>query len=327
MRVLVSGGAGYIGSVVAALLVEGGHDVTVIDDLSTGHADAVPDGARLVKADLLNRAAVLDAMAPGFDGVVHLAAKSLVAESAREPELYFRHNLGTALNLLDAMRATGVRQIVFSSTAAVYGEPDTVPITEDSPTRPTNAYGASKLAIDQLLSFAARAHGIAGMSFRYFNVGGAYGRYGERHTEETHLIPRILDVAAGRGEAVEVYGTDYPTPDGTAIRDYIHVTDLAAAHVAALKLLLEGHVGGSFNLGTGAGFSVREILSSIRQETGREVPHVIKPRRAGDPTYLVADPSGARKVLNFVPRHSDLPTIIRTAWAWHQTAHPLKTSL
>jgi UDP-glucose 4-epimerase len=315
MRVLVSGGAGYIGSVVAALLVEGGHDVTVIDDLSTGHADAVPDGARLVKADLLNRAAVLDAMAPGFDGVVHLAAKSLVAESAREPELYFRHNLGTALNLLDAMRATGVRRIVFSSTAAVYGEPDTVPITEDSPTRPTNAYGASKLAIDQLLSFAARAHGIAGMSFRYFNVGGAYGRYGERHTEETHLIPRILDVAAGRGEAVEVYGTDYPTPDGTAIRDYIHVEDLAHAHLIAMETVEPGRHA-IYNLGNGEGFSVRQVIEVTRAVTGQALPTVERPRREGDPARLVASSALARRQLGWTPRKPQLETIVRDAWTW-----------
>jgi UDP-glucose 4-epimerase len=315
MRVLVTGGAGYIGSVVGALLVESGHDVTVMDDLSTGHADAVPDGARFVVADLLDRAAVLDAMGTGFDGVVHLAAKSLVGESAREPELYFRHNLGAALNLLEAMRATGVRRIVFSSTAAVYGEPDTVPITEDSPTRPTNAYGASKLAIDHLLTFAARAHGIAAMSFRYFNVGGAYGRYGERHTEETHLIPRILDVAAGRGEAVEVYGTDYPTPDGTAIRDYIHVEDLAHAHLIAMEAVEPGRHA-VYNLGNGEGFSVRQVIEVTRAVTGLALPTVERPRREGDPARLVASSALARRQLGWAPRKPQLEAIVRDAWTW-----------
>ncbi len=315
MKVLVTGGAGYIGSVVAALLLEAGHDITVVDDLSTGHADAVADGARFVKADLLNRAAVVDLMAAGFDGVVHLAARSLVGESAREPELYFRHNLGTTLNVLEGMRANGVGRIVFSSTAAVYGDPETVPITEASPTLPTNAYGASKLAVDHLLTFAARSHGMAAMSFRYFNVGGAYGRYGERHTEETHLIPRILDVAAGRASAVEVYGTDYPTPDGTAIRDYIHVEDLARAHLIAMDAVEPGRHG-IYNLGNGEGFSVRQVVDVTRSVTGRELPVIEKPRRQGDPARLVASSGLARRQLGWAPRKPRLEAIVQDAWTW-----------
>jgi UDP-glucose 4-epimerase len=315
MKVLVTGGAGYIGSVLTALLLEAGHAVTVVDDLSTGHADAVPDGARFIKADLLNRDAALQVVGPGLDGVVHLAAKSLVPESAREPELYFRHNLGTTLNLLDAMRAAGVARIVFSSTAAVYGEPDATPITEHAPTRPTNAYGASKLAIDQLLTFAARSHGLAAMSLRYFNVGGAHGRYGERHAMESHLIPRVLAVAAGQGTAVEIYGTDYPTPDGTAIRDYFHVEDLSRAHVLALRAARPGwHA--IYNLGNGEGFSVRQVIEVARAVTGRELPTVELPRREGDPARLVASSALARHELGWQPRKPRLETIVEDTWRW-----------
>lgn len=315
MNVLVTGGAGYVGSVVAALLIEAGHAVTVVDDLSTGHADAVPDGARFVKADLLERATALEVMASGFDGVVHLAAKALVEESAREPALYFRHNLGTTLNVLEAMRAANVSRIVFSSTAAVYGDPGTTPITEESPTRPINAYGASKLAIDQMLTFAAPSHGIAALSFRYFNVAGAYGTYGERHRVETHLIPRILDVAAGRGRTVEIYGTDYPTPDGTAIRDYIHVEDLSRAHLIALEAVQPGRHA-IYNLGSGEGFSVRQVIEAARAVTGRELPAVSKPRRAGDPARLVASSALAHQELGWEPRKPQLEVIVGDAWAW-----------
>jgi UDP-glucose 4-epimerase len=315
VRVLVTGGAGYIGSVVAAMLLESGHQVSVVDDLSTGHAESVPDGARFVQADLLDRVTVLDGMSSGFDAVIHLAAKSLVGESAQQPELYFRHNVGVALNLLEAMRAHDVPHIVFSSTAAVYGEPEVVPITEDSPTRPTNAYGASKLAVDQLLGFAAAAHGLSAVSLRYFNVAGAYGRYGEQHTVETHLIPRILDVAAGRAASVELYGTDYPTPDGTAIRDYIHVEDLGRAHLAALVAGVPGRQT-VYNLGNGEGFSVRQVLDVARAVTGHELPAAEKPRRAGDPARLVASSARARAELGWEPRKPQLETIVSDAWSW-----------
>jgi UDP-glucose 4-epimerase len=225
------------------------------------------------------------------------------------------------------MREADCRRIVFSSTGAVYGNADSKALPEDFPCAPINPYGASKWMIERMLADYRAAYGFGAFCLRYFNASGAdpAGGIGELRDNETHLIPRAMMALQGHVGDFAVFGDDYETPDGTAIRDYIHVTDLAAAHVAALKLLLEGHAGGSFNLGTGSGFSVREILSAIKRETGREVPHVVKPRRPGDPTYLVADPSAARKVLNFVPRHSDLPTIVRTAWAWHQKAHPLKS--
>jgi UDP-glucose-4-epimerase GalE len=224
------------------------------------------------------------------------------------------------------MRNAGCKHIVFSSTGAVYGNADSRALPEDFPCAPINPYGASKWMIERMLADFRAAYGLGAFCLRYFNASGAdpAGGIGEMRDNETHLIPRAMMALQGHVGDFAVFGDDYETPDGTAIRDYIHVTDLAAAHIAALKLLREGHAGGSFNLGTGAGFSVREILSAINEQTGREVPHVVKPRRPGDPTYLVADPSAARKVLNFVPRHSDLPTIIRTAWAWHQVAHPLR---
>jgi UDP-glucose 4-epimerase len=315
VRVLVTGGAGYIGSVVSAMLVEAGHQVSVVDDLSTGHADAVPDGARFVRVDLLDRGAVLDGMSSGFDAVIHLAARSLVAESVRQPETYYRYNVGITVNLLEAMRAHDIPRIVFSSTAAVYGDPKTVPITEDAPTVPTNAYGASKLAVDQLLEFAAAAHGLSAVSLRYFNVAGAYGRYGERHAVETHLIPRVLEVAAGRAQVAEVYGTDYPTPDGTAIRDYIHVEDLGRAHLLALTLpSTGGHA--VYNLGNGGGFSVRQVLDVARAVTGRDIPVEERPRRAGDPAQLVASSVRARSDLGWDVRKPGLDSIVEDAWTW-----------
>src|SRR3954464_12936636 len=238
MRVLVTGGAGYIGSVVTAALLDGGHDVTVLDDLSTGHEDAVPDGATFVRASLHDSAPVLAQVAP--EAVLHFAAKSLVGESQVAPELYWQNNVSGTLALLEAMRAADCRRIVFSSTAATYGEPEQVPIPETAPTRPTNTYGATKLAIDHAITSYATAHGLAAVSLRYFNVAGAYGAYGERHATETHLIPIVLQVATGDREQVQIYGEDYPTDDGTAIRDYIHVDDLADAHLLALEHALAG---------------------------------------------------------------------------------------
>jgi UDP-glucose 4-epimerase len=315
VRVLVTGGAGYIGSVVTALLLEAGHQVSVVDDLTAGHADAVAEGARFVQADLLDLSTVLRGMSSGFDAVVHLAARSLVGESTQHPELYFRNNIGVTVNLIDAMRANDVPLIVFSSTAAVYGEPEAVPITEDAPAVPTNPYGASKLAADQLLRFAAAAHGLSAVSLRYFNVAGAYGRYGERHTTETHLVPRVLDVAAGRADSVDVYGTDYPTPDGTAIRDYIHVEDLARAHLQALDNAAAGrHT--VYNLGNGAGFSVRQVLDVARSVTGHPIPAVERPRRPGDPARLVASSRRAREELGWVAQKPQLGTIVGDAWTW-----------
>src|SRR4051794_30947699 len=285
MRVLVTGGAGYIGSVVTAALLDGGHEVTVLDDLSTGHEDAVPAGARLVQASLHDSAPVLAEVRP--EAVLHFAAKSLVGESQVAPERYWHNNVAGSLALLEAMRAADCRRIVFSSTAATYGEPEQVPIREDAPTRPTNTYGASKLAVDAMLTSYAVAHSFAAVSLRYFNVGGAAYGCGERHLTETHLIPIALQVAAGSRGALTVYGDDYPTPDGTCIRDYVHVQDLAAAHLLALPAPAPGEHR-IYNLGSGSGFSVQEMVDAVRTVTGHPLPVVVGDRRAGDPARLVA---------------------------------------
>jgi UDP-glucose 4-epimerase len=324
--VLVTGGAGYIGSHACRALTAAGYQAVVYDNLSTGHRRFV--SGPIVTGDLLDEAALARAFAEyEVSAVMHFAAASLVGESVADPQKYYINNVQGTLTLLQAMRQAGCKRIVFSSTGAVYGNADSKALPENFPCAPINPYGASKWMIERMLADYRAAYGFGAFCLRYFNASGAdpAGGIGELRDNETHLIPRAMMALQGHVGDFAVFGDDYDTPDGTAIRDYVHVTDLAAAHVAALKLLLEGDAGGSFNLGTGAGFSVREILSAIRQETGREVPHVVKPRRPGDPTYLVADPSAARKVLNFVPRHSDLPTIVRTAWAWHQTAHPLRS--
>jgi UDP-glucose 4-epimerase len=312
VKLLVCGGAGYIGSVVAARLLEEGHAVTVADSLVTGHEDAVPDGARFVPVDLLG-GHLHGLLAEGFDAVLHFAALSIVPESVAHPTLYFRANVGATVALLDAMRGAGVKRIVFSSTAAVYGEPDEVPIPETAETRPTNPYGASKLAVDHVLRFEAAASGVGAVSLRYFNVAGAYGRHGECHEPETHLIPLVLRAAAGESDGVKIFGTDYPTPDGTAIRDYIHVEDLAAAHILALDATRRpGHE--IFNLGNGTGFSVREVVETARAATGREIPTVEAPRRVGDPAVLVASSEKIRRELGWVPRKPELAAMIADAW-------------
>jgi UDP-glucose 4-epimerase len=312
MKLLVTGGAGYIGSVVSARLLEAGHEVVVLDDCSTGHADAVPPGARLVRATL--RAAATDVLADGFDGVLHFAAKSLVGESVEKPGLYWDKNLGESLALLEAMRVHRVPRIVFSSTAATYGEPERTPIVETDPTRPTNPYGASKLAIDTTLAEYARMHGIGGVSLRYFNVAGAYGAYGERHTVETHIIPNVLNVPLGSRESVSIFGTDYATPDGTCIRDYIHVVDLAAAHLLALDACAPG-VHEIFNLGSGSGYSVREVIDVCREVTGQSIPAVESPRRPGDPAVLVASSAKITERLGWKPER-DLRSMVTDAWAF-----------
>src|ERR671932_1063143 len=311
MRVLVAGGAGYIGSVVTAALLEGGHEVTVLDDLSTGHADAVPSGARFVQASLHESAPVLAEVRP--EAVLHFAAKSLVGESQERPEKYWDTNVCGSLALLEAMRAADCRRIVFSSTAATYGEPEQVPIREDAVTRPTNTYGATKLAVDAMLTSYAVAHGFAAVSLRYFNVAGAAYGLGERHTTETHLIPLALQVAAGQRESLTVYGEDYPTPDGTCIRDYVHVGDLAEAHLLALPAPAEGEHR-IYNLGNGAGFSVREVVEAVREVTGHRLPVTVGARRAGDPPRLVASSDRIRAELGWTPRHTDLGGIVRDAW-------------
>ena len=321
--VLVTGGAGYIGSHACRALTAAGYQPVVYDNLSTGHRSFV--SGPLVTGDLLDGAMLARAFADHkITAVMHFAVASLVGESMTDPQKYYINNVQGTLSLLQAMRNAGCHRIVFSSTGAVYGNADSKALPEDFPCAPINPYGASKLMIERMLADYRTAYGFGAFCLRYFNASGAdpAGGIGEMRDNETHLIPRAMMALQGHVEFA-VFGNDYDTPDGTAIRDYIHVTDLAAAHLAALKLLEDGHAGGSFN--PGSGFSVREILDAIRLETGCEVPHTVKPRRAGDPTYLVADPSAARKVLNFVPRHSDLPTVIRTAWAWHQKAHPFRS--
>jgi UDP-glucose 4-epimerase len=317
VRLLVTGGAGYIGSIVAAQLLGDGHEVTVLDNLERGHREAVPAEAELVVADLLDRELVEDVVGRGFDGVLHFAALALVGESVSHPERYYRTNVGGTLNLLDAMRIASVRRLVFSSTCAVYGQPDEVPISESAPVRPANAYGASKLAVDRMIADFCVAHELGAVSLRYFNVAGASGGLGEDHDPETHLIPNILRTALGINECVEVYGTDYPTPDGTAIRDYIHIEDLSAAHVLAL----DGVRGGEhriFNLGNGNGFSVREVIAAARELTGHEIPTREAPRRPGDPPMLVAAAEKVRSELGWEPRKSALAEMVGDAWTFAQ---------
>ncbi|MDP9404003.1 MAG: UDP-glucose 4-epimerase GalE [Actinomycetota bacterium] len=317
MRLLVVGGAGYIGSVIASQLLDAGHDVTVADNLCRGHRDAVPDRAAFTEVDLLDAAAVHRLLEQGFDGVLHFAALSLVGESVAEPARYFRANVAGSLNLLDAMRATGSKQLVFSSTAATYGEPEEVPITEDAATKPTNPYGASKLAVDQAIRFECEATGLGAVSLRYFNVAGASGRYGERHDPETHLIPLVLQAAAGKHDGVKIFGDDYPTSDGTAIRDYIHVEDLARAHLLALDAAREsGHR--VYNLGNGEGFSVRQVVETARSVTGVDIKTVEAARRAGDPAVLVASSRRIRDELGWVPQKPGLKSMVADAWDFVQ---------
>jgi UDP-glucose 4-epimerase len=314
MRVLVAGGAGYIGSVVTRLLLAGGHRVTVLDDLSTGHADAVPDGAELVRADIADAAAVLGR--EPFDGVLHFAAKSLVGESVRDPAKYWRTNVCGTRALLDAVAEHGVPRLVFSSTAATYGEPDALPITEDSRTTPTNPYGASKLSVDMMLTGECAATGLAAVSLRYFNVAGAAWGAGERHGTETHLIPLALDAVAGRRGPLTIFGEDWPTDDGTPIRDYIHVADLARAHVLALTAARPGtHL--ICNLGSGEGYSVRQVLDTIAEVTGSPVPATVGQRRAGDPARLIASNARAREVLGWQPERT-LADMVQGAWDFAQ---------
>lgn len=317
-KVLVTGGAGYVGSVVARHLLEAGHRVTVLDDLSTGFRAGVPEGAVFVEGRIQTDAArVLDTPDDPYDAVLHFAASSQVGESVTDPEKYWRNNVAGTLELLTAMRGAGVRTLVFSSTAATYGEPKTVPITEDEPTLPTNPYGATKLAVDHMITGEAAAHGLAAVSLRYFNVAGAYKGSGERHDPESHLIPLVLQVAQGRRAAISVYGDDYPTPDGTCVRDYIHVADLAEAHLLALDHATAGeHL--ICNLGNGNGFSVREVVETVRQVTGHPVPEVAAPRRAGDPAVLVASAERARQRLGWKPSRADLAGIVRDAWEFTQ---------
>ena len=319
MKLLVTGGAGYVGSIVSRQLLQGGHEVVVLDNLERGHREAVAPEARFVEADLRDPAGVSAAVGEGFDGVLHFAALALVSESVSHPERYYRTNVTGTLNLLEAMRDASVPRLVFSSTCAVYGQPDEVPIREDAPPRPANAYGASKLAVDGMIGDFCLAHGLGAVSLRYFNVAGAAGDAGEDHEPETHLIPNVLRTAQGRNPQVEIFGTDYPTPDGTAIRDYIHITDLSMAHVLALEAASAGEHR-IYNLGTGNGYSVREVIEATRQVTGAEIPVVERDRRPGDPPRLVACAEKIRTELGWEPE-KDLTQMVADAWAFAQ-AHP-----
>ncbi|MVU77064.1 UDP-glucose 4-epimerase GalE [Nocardia sp. ET3-3] len=312
MKLLVTGGAGYVGGVCAQVLLEDGHEVVVVDDLSTGNADGVPAGAKFVEGDIATAGVELIA-AESFDGVLHFAAQSLVGESVVAPEKYWHGNVVKTLALLEAMRAAGTPRLVFSSTAAVYGEPEQVPIVEDAPKQPTNPYGASKLSIDYAITSYAAAHGLAATSLRYFNVAGAYAGLGENRVVETHLIPLVLQTALGQRESISVFGTDYPTPDGTAVRDYIHIRDLAQAHLQALAQSQPG-THRIFNLGSGTGFSVREVISACERVTGLPINKVDAPRRAGDPAVLVASSEKAIAELGWRPEHTDLDEIVSDAW-------------
>lgn len=320
LRLLVTGGAGYIGSIVAKQLLGDGHEVVVLDNLRQGHREAVPDGAELIVADLLDREALNRALARGFDGALHFAALALVPESVSHPERYYGNNVTGTLNLLDAMREHGVGRLVFSSTCATYGYPDTVPITEEEPTRPITAYGSSKLAVDWMIRDFCRAHGLGAVSLRYFNVAGASGELGEDHEPETHLIPNVLRAALGINPHVSVYGTDYATRDGTAVRDYIHIEDLSDAHVLALQATRSGEHR-IYNLGNGNGFSVREVIAAAERVTGREIAVEEADRRPGDPPELVAASERIRAELGWVPRKPGLEDMVADAWAFAQ-AHP-----
>jgi UDP-glucose 4-epimerase len=320
MKALVVGGAGYIGSVVTRLLLAEGHQVVVLDDCSTGHADSVPPGAEFVQADITESAGVL--AGGGFDAVLHFAAKSLVGESVRHPSRYWRTNVVGTRALLDAMAEHRVPTLVFSSTAATYGETDVLPISEDAPTRPTNTYGATKLAVDMMITGECVASGLAAVSLRYFNVAGAALGAGERHAVETHLIPTALGAVVGDADPLTIFGDDWPTPDGTPIRDYVHVLDLARAHLLALTAAAAGeHL--ICNLGNGDGYSVKQVISTIEEVTGAPVPLSVGPRRAGDPTRLVASADRARQRLGWTPE-LNLHDMIADAWQFRTAGSTLR---
>ena len=324
MAILVLGGAGYIGSHTVYELIDAGRDVVVADNLLTGFRAAVHPKARFYRLDIRDRGA-LDTLfqAEKIEGVIHFAASSQVGESMSDPLKYYDNNLHGTMVLLQAMVAHGVDKIVFSSTAATYGEPQRVPILESDPTHPTNCYGETKLSMEHMMSWVSQAHGLRYVALRYFNACGAHasGAIGEAHAPETHLIPLILQVPGGQRDHISVYGDDYPTKDGTCVRDYIHVTDLASAHILALDYLLRGGENQVFNLGNGVGFTVKEVIETARAVTGHPIPAQIAPRRAGDPAQLIASSEKAIRVLGWDPKYNDLATIIASAWAWHKS-HP-----
>jgi len=326
MRVLVTGGAGYIGSVVAEELLQSGHEVVIYDNLSRGHRQAVPKNAELVVGELADRAG-LDQLfrSRPIGAVMHFAALIEAGESMKAPETFFRNNTANALTLLEAMLTAEVKRFVFSSTAALYGNPGRTPIEEDDPLRPTNAYGESKLLVERMLAWFHQIHGLRYASLRYFNAAGASRPdQGEAHQPETHLIPRILEVALGRAQHVNIFGTDYPTSDGTCVRDYIHISDLAHAHLLALSAMEKASENSNpliYNLGNGQGFSVRQVVEVARQVTGHPIPAIESPRRAGDPAVLIASSEKIRRELGWQPQFPDLKTIVESAWQWHR-GHP-----
>jgi UDP-glucose 4-epimerase len=323
VHILVTGGAGYIGSTTAAHLLAAGHRVTVLDDLREGFAEAVPDGAELVEAAITDREAVAAILDGGVDGVVHFAAYLKPGESMEHPERYFANNTAGTLLLLEQLVDAGVRRFVLSSTCAVYGQPDEVPVTESEPTEPTSPYGESKLMIERALHWLHRIHGLRYAALRYFNAAGGTPERGERHEPEIHLIPLVLQAAAGQRDAVHVFGDDYPTPDGTCVRDYIHIDDLATAHLAALRAM-DTHGAIVCNLGVGRGYSVLEVVEAARRVTGRDIPFVRSPRRPGDPAFLYAAPTRAEELLDWTPQRTELDDIIGSAWDWHRRHHGIR---
>lgn len=324
MAILVLGGAGYIGSHTVYELIDAGRDVVVVDNLQTGFRAAVHPNARFYEVDIRDRAALSQVFEQEtIEGVIHFAACSQVGESMTAPLKYYDNNLYGTMVLLDVMTAHGVDKIVFSSTAATYGEPERVPILETDRTEPTNCYGETKLSMEKMMKWVSQAHGLRFIALRYFNACGAHpsGTIGEAHNPETHLVPLILQVPNGQRAQISIFGEDYATPDGTCIRDYIHVSDLAQAHILALDSLLAGGENNVFNLGNGVGFSVREVIETARRVTGHPIPAVVSPRRAGDPAQLIASSEKAKTVLGWKPQYDSLETILATAWAWHKN-HP-----
>ena len=324
MTILVLGGAGYIGSHTVYELINNGEDVVIIDNLLTGHKEAIHPKARFYKGDIRDREFLDDVLKKEkIDAVIHFAACSLVGESMEKPLKYYDNNLCGTKILLDSMVANGIDKIVFSSTAATYGEPEKVPILETDRTEPTNTYGETKLSMEKMFKWVGKAHGLRYVSLRYFNACGAHisGQIGEDHNPESHLIPLILQVPNGKREYISIFGDDYDTKDGTCVRDYIHVTDLAQAHILAVKYLQSGNESNIFNLGNGVGFTVKEVIDTARKVTSHPIPAKITPRRAGDPAQLIASSEKAKEILGWTPEHNSLEEIISTAWNWHKN-HP-----
>ena len=318
MKVLVTGGAGYIGSITSEILLDEGHEVVIFDNLGRGHREAVDARAEFIEGDLRNREDIRKAMGSVLpDAVMHFAAFALVGESMQDPMLYFRNNVLGGINLVESMIERGVKRIIFSSTCATYGQPERMPMTEDLPQRPTNPYGESKLMLEKVLSWEQERRGLQPVFLRYFNAAGATEKLGEDHDPESHLIPNVLAVALGKKKSVGIFGDDYETPDGTCIRDYIHIVDLAQAHIIALT----GSQTGAFNLGNGDGYSVKQVVEVAREVTGHAIPAELAPRRPGDPARLIAAADKAKTVLGWKPKYPEMRTIVQHAWDWHRT-HP-----